>query len=249
MQERSNSPSPPSPAPRALNSAVQPVDPGERHELLATFVAAGEEDRRRIAAGIHDDSIQVIAALGMRLQMLRRTLSDPEQLAFLTEAEDAVQMSISRLRHLVVELHPPGLEQEGLSVALSIALDAVDDATAAYRFDDRLSAPPGTEASAILFRIAQEALENVRAHACASTVAVTLLERDGGLAVRIADDGCGFEPELSAPGSTCPGFAAMRARAELGCGSLHVESAPGRGTTVEAWLPHVTGAVRGREQA
>jgi signal transduction histidine kinase len=249
MQERSYSPSPPSPVRRARNAALRPVDPGDRHELLAAFVAAGEEERRRIAADIHDDSIQVIAALGMRLQMLRRTLSDPEQLAFLTEAEDAVQLSISRLRHLVVELHPPGLEQEGLSVALSIALDAVHDATAAYRFEDRLSAQPGTEASAILFRIAHEALENVRAHARASTVAVTLLERDGGLAVRIADDGCGFEPELAAPGSACPGFAAMRARAELACGSLHVESAPGRGTTVEAWLPHVTGAVGEREQA
>ena len=237
MQDRSFSAA--SPSWPARSCTVPPVDAGERYELLAMFVAAGEQERQRLAAGIHDDSIQVIAALGMRLQMLRRTLSDPEQLAFLTEAEQAVQLSISRLRHLVVELHPPGLEQEGLSVALSIALDAEHGATVEYRFEDQLSAHPGTEASAILFRIAQEALENVREHAQASTVAVTLLERDGGVAVRIADDGCGFEPELAAPGSACAGFAAMRARAELGCGNLRVESAPGDGTTVEAWLPHV----------
>ena len=68
---------------------------------------------------------------------------------------------------------------------------------------------------------------------------MTVLERDGGCAVRIADDGCGFDPALAAPESPSEGFAAMRARAELGCGSLHVESAPGRGTTVEAWLPHL----------
>jgi signal transduction histidine kinase len=249
MQDRSSPLSAPSPPRPTLNAAVQPADPGERYELLARFVAAGEEERRRIAAGIHDDSIQVIAALGMRLQMLRRTLSDPEQLAFLTEAEQAVQLSISRLRHLVLELHPPGLEHEGLSVALSIALDAEHDATAEYRFENQLSAEPGTEASAILFRIAQEALENVRTHARASTVAVTLLERDDGCAVRIADDGCGFEPELAAPGSACAGFAAMRARAELGCGTLHVESAPAVGTTVEAWLPHVAAARRESGQA
>ena len=68
---------------------------------------------------------------------------------------------------------------------------------------------------------------------------MTVLERDGGCAVRIADDGCGFDPVLAAPDSPSEGFAAMRARAELGCGSLHVESAPGCGTIVEAWLPHL----------
>ena len=226
---------PPASPPRpALNEAVQPADPGERHELLAAFVAAGEEERRRIAAGIHDDSIQVIAALGMRLQMLRRTLSDPEQLAFLTEAEQAVQLSISRLRHLVLELHPPGLEQEGLSVALcDRARCAAATRPSSYRFEDQLSVEPGTEASAILFRIAQEALENVRTHARASTVAVTLLERDGGCAVRIADDGCGFEPELAAPARQ-RGLAAMRARAELGCGTC--ASSPPR-DAAPPWRP------------
>jgi len=222
-----------------MTAAAQPPDPAERHRLLATFVAAGEQERRRLAEGIHDDSIQVIAALGMRLQMLRRSLEDAEQLAFLTEAESAVQLSISRLRHLVVELHPPGLEQEGLSAALSIALDAQRDSGVDFRFNDQLSAQPPTEMCALLFRIAQEALDNVRAHAGASEVTVIVLERDGGCAVRIADDGCGFDPALAAPESPSEGFAAMRARAELGCGSLHVESAPGRGTTVEAWLPHL----------
>ena len=81
----------------------------------------------------------------MRLQLLRRTLEDPEQLAMLTEAESAVQLSISRLRHLVFELHPPGLEQEGLSAALSIALDAQRDSGVDFRFDDRLTAQPPTE--------------------------------------------------------------------------------------------------------
>jgi len=222
-----------------MTAAAQPPDPAERRRLLATFVAAGEQERRRLAEGIHDDSIQVIAALGMRLQMLRRTLEDPEHLAFLTEAESAVQLSISRLRHLVVELHPPGLEQEGLSAALSIALDAQRESAVDFHFDDQLSAQPPTAMCAILFRIAQEALDNVRAHAGASEVTVTVLERDGGCAVRIADDGCGFDPALAAPEAPSEGFDAMRARAELGCGGLHVESAPGRGTIVEAWLPHL----------
>jgi len=234
MQDRSTSLR--SPARRA-----QPAVGDDRRELLARFVQAGEQERRRLAEGIHDDSIQAMAALGMRLQMLRRTLTEAEQLAFLTEAEQAVQLSITRLRHLVFELHPPGLEQEGLSVALAIALEAEGASGIEYRFDDGLRTQPPTEASAILFRIAQEALENVRVHAQASHVEVTLRERDGGFALRIADDGCGCDPELAAPGTACPGFAAMRARAELGCGSLDVESAPGAGTQVLAWLPAMPG--------
>jgi signal transduction histidine kinase len=167
-------------------------------------------------------------------------LTESGQLALLTEAEQAVQLSIARLRHLVFELHPPGLEQEGLSVALALAIDAERRAAIDYRFVDRLRAQPTTDTSAILFRIAQEALENVREHAAASNVSVTLLEREGGTALLVADDGCGFDPELAAPGSPCAGFAAMRARAELGCGTLSVESAAGE-TIVEAWLPYAAG--------
>jgi len=206
-----------------------------RHELVVQFSDASEDERRRVAEGIHDDSIQVIAAMGMRLQLLRRTLRDPDQLGLLADAELAVQLSISRLRQLVFDLHPPGLEQEGLSVALAIALDmAGNEATATYRLDDQLPSRPPAEIGVSLFRIAQEALANVREHARASSVTVTLLERDGGYAMRVADDGCGFEPELTAPGA---GFASMRTRSGMSGGSLRVETAVGRGTTVEAWLP------------
>ena len=246
MQDRSLSP--PSPACPADTVDVAPVA-AQRFELLAEFVAAGEQERRRLAEGIHDDSIQAMAALGMRLQMLRRTLRESEQLAVLSEAEQAVQLSIARLRHLVFELHPPGLEQESLSVALALAVDAQRSSAVDYRFVDKLRAQPTTEASAILFRIAQEALENVRQHAGASSVTVTLLERDSGSAIVITDDGCGFDPGLAAPGTPCAGFAAMRTRAELGCGALRIESAPGGGTTVEAWLPRASRPVPDSETA
>jgi signal transduction histidine kinase len=234
MQDRPHPPTPP----EAETAYAAADEAAERRELFADFVSAGELERRRVAESIHDDSIQVIAAMGMRLQMLRRAIDDPEQLGMLTEAEQAVQLSIARLRHLVYELHPPGLEQEGLAVALALALDSSSRAAAAdYRLDDQLASQPSMPQSAILFRIAQEALANVREHAGASNVTVTLLERDGGHAVRIADDGRGFETAREAPETEGYGFASMRARVRLGGGNLHVESAPGAGTTVEAWLP------------
>ena len=227
-----------SPTSRAGKAAPAAAPDAERRELMAEFVTAGELERRRVAESIHDDSIQVIAAMGMRLQMLRRAVEDADQLTMLTELEQAVQLSIARLRHLVFELHPPGLEHEGLSVALAIALDVTDrDSPADYRLDDQFSSQPSKPDAAILFRIAQEALANVREHAGASHVTVTLLERDGGHAVRIADDGRGFDVALAAPGSTGYGFASMRARARLGGGSLKVESSAGAGTMVERHYP------------
>lgn len=234
MQDRSFSPT----APVAPAALAPGVDGAQRRELVTEFAAAGELERRRVAESIHDDSIQVMAAMGMRLQLLRRSISDPEQLEMLTDAEQAVQLSIARLRHIVFELHPPGLEDEGLAVALGIALEVTERGSqATYRLEDRFTSQPAVAQSALLFRIAQEALGNVREHASATNVAITLLERDGGHAVRISDDGCGCEAALAEPGSDGYGFAGMRARARLGGGSLRVESAPGAGTTVEAWLP------------
>lgn len=205
---------------------------------MADFVAAGELERRRVAEAIHDDSIQVIAAMGMRLQMLRRSLDDAAQLTMLDEAEKTVQLSIRRLRALVFELQPPGLDGEGVSVALGIALETANrEGGTAYRLDDRFTTQPAEEEGAILFRVAQEALANVREHAGAATATVTLLERDGGHAVEIADDGCGCDAEQITSGPAGYGFRSMRTRAALAGGSLRIDSQPGTGTTVEAWLP------------
>lgn len=218
----------------------------ERRRLMADFVVAGELERARVAEAIHDDSIQVIAAMGMRLQMLRRAISDPAQLSMLDEAERTVQVSIERLRFLVFELQPPGLAGEGVAVALAMALEAASrEGTLVYRLDDQMSELPAAEEGALLFRIAQEALTNVREHAQASTAFVKLLQRDGGHAVRIADDGRGCSPELIESGPAGYGFASMRARVGLAGGTLSIDSVPGEGTTVEAWLPDLSRAGNG----
>jgi signal transduction histidine kinase len=212
---------------------------------MADFVAAGELERRRVAEAIHDDSIQVIAAMGMRLQMLRRSLSDAAQLSMLDEAEKTVQLSIQRLRVLVFELQPPGLDGEGVSVALAIALEAANrEGAPIHVLDDSFLTQPGAEEGAILFRVAQEALANVREHAQAAHVTVTLFERDGGHGVRIADDGRGCDPELIASGADGYGFASMRTRAGLAGGNLRIASPPAGGTTVEVWLPDGRTAAR-----
>jgi PAS domain S-box-containing protein len=218
-------------------------DIATRRAVLAHLVSAGEDERRRIAADIHDDSIQVMTAAGMRLQILRRSLQDPEQLQLLDELEQTVQLAISRLRHLLFELRPPALDHEGLGPALRMYLDVADEQTnTSYHLDDRLISQPSEATRVILYRIAQEVLTNVRKHAGADNATVILAERDGGYFVRVVDDGIGFAPESAGARPGHLGLAAIRERAELAGGWLRVESAPARGTAVEFWIaPGVAG--------
>lgn len=206
--------------------------------LLAHLVSAGEEERGRIAVGIHDDSIQAITAAGMRLQILRRTLDDPEQLQLLAELEKTIQLSIARLRHLLFELRPPALDTEGLSAALEMYLaETQSEGGTSYHLEDNLSVQPPLQVRTILYRIVQEVLANVRNHAQAKNVTIVLEERGGGYGVRVSDDGIGFAPAELAPVPGHLGLGALRDRASLAGGWLRIDSAPNKGSTVEVWIP------------
>jgi signal transduction histidine kinase len=211
----------------------------DRRRLLHYLAQAQEQERERIAADIHDDSIQAITAVGIRLEMLKRRLSDPEALHAMDELEGSVVMSIARLRHLLFELRPPVLDREGLAPALRIYLEEVTrDANITYRLDNGFLSEPDPETRTVLYRIALEALSNVRRHARARRLLVELEEIDGGYLVRVRDDGSGFS--LDGPSEPLPGhlgLTAMRERAEMAGGWWRAVSAPGEGTTIEFWLP------------
>jgi len=213
-------------------------DIAARRAVLTHLVSAGEDERRRIAADIHDDSIQVVTAAGIRLQIMRESLDDPAQLLLLDELGDTIQHAISRLRHLLFELRPPALDHEGLGPALRMYLDVADEQTStAYHLDDRLTSQPAEATRVILYRIAQEVLTNVRKHAGADNATVTLTEREDGYHVLVADDGVGFALAAAAERPGHLGIAAISERAELAGGWLRVSSTPDRGTTVEFWIP------------
>ena len=211
----------------------------ERRRLLAYLTRAQEQERSRIASDIHDDSIQAITALGIRLEMMKRALSDPDQLRVLDELEGSVVLSVARLRHLLFHLRPPVLDREGLAPAIRMYLDEVlRDSPFTYGVENRFESEPGPETRMILYRIAQEALNNVRKHARANRVDVLLGESQGGFLVRIEDDGQGFR--LDGPSGPRPGhlgLTAMRERAELAGGWWRGSSTPGKGTRIEFWLP------------
>jgi signal transduction histidine kinase len=217
----------------------------QRRRLLVRLDHAQEEERKRIALDIHDDTLQVIAAVGMRLDALRRNITDAGQQQALDKLHQNVTMSMVRLRRLVFELSPPVLQRHGLAAGLRSYLEETcRDAGLDYRVETHLKDEPPPEQRTVLYRITKEALANVRKHAKASNVEILLEERDGGVLVRVEDDGIGLSVDTngSAPGHL--GMVAMRERAELAGGWSRVSSDPAGGTVVEVWVPVDGQAVR-----
>ncbi|MBI2238574.1 MAG: sensor histidine kinase, partial [Actinobacteria bacterium] len=211
----------------------------DRRRLLCRLVGAEERERRRIASDVHDGPIQKLTTVGLRLEMLRARLANPEERRAVDELLQTVERSTTGLRALLFELRPPALDRDGLAVALGEYLDQVSfEGGFDHRIENRLDADPPPEVGTIAYRIAREALTNVRNHARAKSVTVLLAPWNAGLKVRIEDNGVGFDPagaEGSSPGHL--GLSDMRERAEMAGGRFSVESGPGEGTTVEFWVP------------
>lgn len=227
----------------ALEARLRRIAEAEREQerLLADLIRAQERERARIAAGVHDDSLQVITASMLRLQQLRHRLDDPGALEVLSRLEESLALAADRLRRLIFDFRPPALERVGLPAAVRDALSRLhDDTGIEVRLDNRLTAEPPLPARVLLYRIIQEALANVAKHAHAQRVEVMLDHRDGGYAARVSDDGVGLpagdrRPRTPAPGHL--GLVLMRERATFAGGSYRLDSAPGEGTTVSVWIP------------
>jgi len=205
----------------------------DRRRLLAHLVEAQEQERQRIAWDVHDDTIQAMVAVDMRLQLLSRKLPD-EHREIIDQLDEAVRDAIGRLRNLVFRVRPPGIERQGLSETLTMYLS---DTGMVGEVRNALEREPADDAAITIFRICQEALTNVRKHALADSVTVRLTTVDRGFLVRVEDDGVGL-PSLD-PNAGHFGLIEMRERAETAGGWCTVARQAAGGTVVEFWLPDV----------
>ena len=207
-------------------------------ERASQRVAAAEQERARWARELHDETLQNLAALRLRLaSQLRRCDADA-----LTEvAGDAVaqlESEIANLRSLITELRPTALDDIGVEAAIEdLAERARQDGLEVELTIDlggRGAERQSTEVETAIYRITQEALTNARKHGAARRALIHIQASEHGMQVTVCDDGDGFDPHAKTNGF---GLHSMRERAELLGGTLKINSAPGQGTEITASLP------------
>jgi signal transduction histidine kinase len=208
-------------------------------EQYAQVTAAQEEERQRIARELHDGLGPDLASLNIRLLTVRRLLEREGHpvAGEIEELAEQAQASIRDIRRLIKDLRPVALDELGLVPALREHLARCEqehDLVVEFAADDGERLPAAVETA--LFRIVQEAVNNVLRHAQADQVCVTLIRDDSQARLCIADDGQGFDTRRPRS-SKHIGLWSMRERVEQLGGQFEVSSTPGQGTTVTTVVP------------
>ena len=223
-----------------------------RREQTRLILQAQEEERRRLALELHDESSQNLTALLVHIEILSQNLQSLPETAVTNDARKQLaggldylrgltQDTLESIRTLAQQLRPSVLDDLGLYAAfrwlaedgrqrlqlpLELRIVGVEDRTR------------GREGPALyetaLFRIAQESLTNIARHANACHVTIALKRQQDHICLRICDDGCGYDLAEHLAGT---GIVGMRERANTLGGTMKIFSQPGKGTTVEAILP------------
>ncbi len=206
--------------------------------LASRTIEAQEAERRRLAAEIHDGVGQRLASLSYHLDAARAANpADPAEVASeLDRAMALARAAFADVRAAIEGLRPVVLDDLGLCAGLESMARSLPGLRADVSVDSG-PLPPHLETT--LFRIAQEALQNVQRHSRAATVVLSLQQLDGQVVLRVVDDGVGM-PEQS-PGPGHYGLVGIRERAELVGGTVEMFSKPGEGTRLSVRLPFRAG--------
>jgi signal transduction histidine kinase len=196
------------------------------------------QERQRLARDLHDSVSQALYAIVLDIATAQRIGgADPTRLqAILRDAQALAEAGLAEMRALIFELRPEFLSQEGLVAALQRQVAAVrarHQLSIAVVAEDEPEAVPAVKEA--LYRVGQEALNNVAKHAGAHAVVITLEANAGELVLRVRDDGRGFDAANSFPGHL--GLRSMRERAASVGGVIAISSAPGKGTEVTVRVP------------
>ena len=212
----------------------------ERSALLQRAVDASESERRRLAGELHDGPVQELAGVAFSLGAVSGRLNgDGSAKAAIDEAAERTRGTMRDLRSMLVELYPATLHRSGLQAAVSDLLGRLQRDGIATRCDIPADLQLPEQVEALLFRTAREALQNVRKHAEARSVEVTVERRGGAVVLAVVDDGRGFETAGVMRGGAGPhfGLRLLGDLAEEAGGRLRLDAIPGRGTRVCVEVP------------
>lgn len=210
-----------------------------RRHLLNNIAAGGDEARRRFAAVLHNDSLQLLTGAELQLERVRADSNGSRLTVQLDQLRVTLHQVEDSLRRLLSNVSPEPLELPGdLGHAVSERLESLRLRSGIEtHVDSRVPGPIPAAIQAIVLKNIAEALNNVEKHAHATMVTVVTEEFEGGLRVEVRDNGTGFviAESIRAPGHI--GLVAMRERSQLAGGWYRVESEPGKGTRLEFWVP------------
>jgi PAS domain S-box-containing protein len=238
-----------------LNALAAPVATAIKNAQLFEQVSAGrqqlealshqmvevqEAERAHIARELHDETGQALSSMLLELKLLEQEVSHSEAaLARIAGMETAAEEMLENLHRLSMNLHPATLDHLGLVAALEQQVEAfttqhdIDARFEAVGFDG-VRLPPEIEVA--LYRISQEALTNVVRHAQAGSVDILLEKRGGRVVTVVEDNGVGFDPKAAMQGNRL-GLFGMQERVKMLGGTMEIESASHKGTTVHVEIP------------
>lgn len=244
---------------RAFNSMLDRLEAARREQAMLTLQAQ-EEERRRLALELHDESSQNLTALLVHTEVLSQSLQALPDTAItedvraqleqgLTYLNRLTQHTLDDIRTLAQQLRPSVLDDLGLLAAfrwlaedgrqrlqleVELHINGLEDISRAHLADDQTRPNYPALYETALFRIAQESLTNVARHAHAHHVTISLRQGQEHICLQVSDDGHGFDSSRQHPGL---GIFGMHERAALLGGTVTIQSQPGQGTTVRAELP------------
>jgi len=214
-----------------------------RRHVLGALLRAEEDAKAQLASDLHDDTIQVMVAAQLALDRLERAMANGDlarTLPAVASARQTIHAATERARHLMFQLRPQVLTERGLEAAVRGLLeDAAADGGLRFELTSTVERYPRALEN-LCYRVLQEAITNVRKHAQARTVSVTMREQAGAIVCQVSDDGVGFDLENALDRDRMRlhlGLESMRERVSVAGGTFDIRSAPGRGATFTFSFP------------
>ena len=209
----------------------------ELTDLAQHLQAAREDERSHLARELHDELGALLTAAKLDAARLKRSLAPmpPDAMQRLAHLNATIDKGISLKRNIIENLRPSSLSNLGLVPALEIQAREFAARSDVPVSLDLTPVPLSDSAQITVYRMVQESLTNIAKYARATQISLSMNDIDGGACIQVRDNGCGFDPATATVASH--GLRGMRYRIESEGGRMRIESRPGNGALIEAWLP------------